>query len=314
MILVIVGATGSGKTAISTRMANVLPKKIKTRNFTSSEIIGADAMQLYKKMDIGTAKISAEEMQNIPHHMIDCLEIMQEASVAEYRIRARKIIKEIYARKNLPILVGGSGLYIRSVIDKLNFPPTDNNIRQKYEQLANSIGNDFLYNLLKEKDSLAAEKINKENTRRLVRALEVIEISGKPYSATMPQYEYEIPALQIGIKVPNEILDEKLYLRSKQMFENGLVEETLGLIKIGLREAKTASKATGYAQTIAYIDGELTLQQAIEQTFIATRQLSRRQIKWFRKDKRVHWFNTCEISYDEIVDETVSLYEKNIQI
>lgn len=210
MIIAIVGATGCGKTALSIEIAKKLSPKLVEGKFTTSEIISCDAMQLYKGMDIGTAKITVPEMQNIPHHMLDCLDIQQEASVAEYKNQTRQLINEIYERNALPIIVGGSGLYLRAVIDKLEFPPTDSLVRQKYETLAAEKGTEFLYEQLENKDPLAAKNIEKQNTRRIIRALEVIELSGKPFSSNLPTYEYEIPTLQIGIRMPNEILDERL--------------------------------------------------------------------------------------------------------
>ncbi|QPK93913.1 tRNA (adenosine(37)-N6)-dimethylallyltransferase MiaA [Actinomyces sp. zg-332] len=308
MTIAVVGATGSGKTALSIQMAKTIPNRLGD-DVSFAEIISCDAMQLYKGMDIGTAKISPEEMENIPHHMLDCLEIEEEASVAEYKEQTRKIIQDIQYKKGLPIIVGGSGLYLRAVIDKLEFPPTDILVRTKYENLATEKGNEFLYAMLQEKDPLAASNIEEQNTRRIIRALEVIELSGKPFSSTLPTYEYEIPTLQIGVRMPNELLDERLYQRCEVMFESGLVQETEKLLAKGLRQAKTASKATGYAQTIAYLDGEITLKEAIEQTFIATRQLSRRQIKWFRRDKRIQWFDISQMSKEDIVEETIKLYE-----
>ena len=308
-MIAIVGATGSGKTALSVEMALTLPQKLSEYPYNSAEIISCDAMQFYKGMDIGTAKITPEETQNIIHHMIDCYDLHVEASVAEYKTQVRTIIDDCEKKNVLPIIVGGSGLYLRAVTDKLEFPPTDPVIREKYERLLDEKGNMFLYELLREKDLVAAENINAENSRRIIRALEAIELSGKPFSSTLPKYEYEIPTVQIGICMPNEKLDERLRRRCELMFENGLVEETERLLQLGLRQAKTASKATGYAQTIAYIDGEISLREAVEQTFIATRQLSRRQIKWFRRDKRINWFDISVLSFEEIIDHTIQLYK-----
>lgn len=315
MIITLVGPTACGKTSLSIKMAKEVPHEIRNLNgesYSFAEIISCDAMQLYRGMDIGTAKITKDEMQSVPHHMIDCLDIAQEASVAEYKQATRQIIDDIQARAGLPIVVGGSGLYMRAVTDKLDFPPTDLVVRAKYEQMAQVHGNAFLYAMLKEKDELAAKHIEPNNIRRVVRALEAIEVSGKPFSSTLPTYTYEIPTVQFGIKISNELLDERIRLRCEQMFEQGLIEETQLLLTQGLRQAKTASKATGYAQTIAYIDGEISLAEAVEQTFIATRQLSRRQIKWFRRDKRIHWLDMETLSPTQAIEEIKQVYKEKL--
>ncbi|MBV7363852.1 tRNA (adenosine(37)-N6)-dimethylallyltransferase MiaA [Actinomycetaceae bacterium TAE3-ERU4] len=303
VIIAVVGPTACGKTNLSLEIA---------QKISGAEIIGADAMQLYRGMDIGTAKLPVSERRGIKHHQIDVLEIKDEASVAAYQKSARQDAAQVSAVGKIPIYVGGSGLYLRAALDKIDFPGTDEAVRQRLEKRLESVGAFSLHAELARKDSLAAQRIEPANGRRIVRALEVIEITGEPFSANLPDYTYLLPTLQIGLRWDPIQLDERIAMRTRQMFAKGLVEETRHLLDLGLREGKTASRATGYSQAIDYIEGRITEEEAIEAVALATRQLARRQIKWFRRDPRIKWIEGNEDFSSrawQIIEEEFS-YEK----
>jgi len=279
-VLAIVGPTAVGKSGLAIKIGR--SKKI--------EIINADAMQLYKGMNIGTAKLDEKNRENIPHHLIDVLSPSEEASVSVYQSKARALIQEVIQRQNTPVLVGGSGLYVNAVLEDLEFPGTNLEIRAKYEELLEKNGVKFLYSELKKIDPAAAENILENNARRIVRALEVNELTGKNFNAKLPEPSPVFKDIRIGLNLDRELLDLRIETRVHEMFNQGLVKE-VELIFEELIKGKTAQKALGYSQVIQYLQGEITLEQAIEQTIIHTRKYARRQISWFKRDPLIQWFD-----------------------
>lgn len=285
----VVGATATGKSELSLRLASEL----------DGEVINADSMQLYRGMDIGTGKISAAERGEVPHHLLDIWDVTETANVSEYQRLARAVIADVQARGRTPILVGGSGLYVRAAIDDLDFPGTDPVLRARLEGELTNLGAAALHAKLASADPAAAAAILPSNARRIVRALEVIELSGRPFSATLPGYDAVLPAVQIGLTIPRPRLDERIAARVRQMFSGGLVDEVKRLADTaapggGLRSGLTASRALGYAQVLRFLDGEWTEAEAEEETVRATRRFARRQESWFRRDPRVRWLDATE--------------------
>lgn len=279
MLVAVVGATATGKSDLAVRLAREL----------DGEVVNADSMQLYRGMDIGTAKLSGAEREGVPHHLLDIWDVTTTASVAEYQELACDAIGAIESRGKTPILVGGSGLYLRAAIGDLEFPGTDEAVRKRLEgELAQS-GTATLYSRLRDQDPRAAAAILPSNGRRVVRALEVIEISGRPFSATMPAYDAGRPAVQIGLLAERPALDRRINARVDRMWAHGFEDEVRTLETAGLRVGKTASRALGYQQMLRYLDGEWTLDQAREETARATRRFARRQESWFRRDPRITW-------------------------
>lgn len=278
-VIAVVGPTATGKSDLAIALAAAL----------SGEVINADAMQFYRGMDVGTAKLSERERHGISHHLLDILDVTDEASVAAYQVLARTVIAELSARGCRAVLVGGSGLYIRAVLDDLQIPPTDPDTRARREDQLSQIGPERLHAVLADLDPVAAAHILPGNARRVVRALEVIDLTGRPFSASMPQRRYVRPAVQLGLAAPRDVLDERIAARVEAMFGNGLLEETARLLDHGLREGRTASRALGYLQAVNVLDGEWTLEQARDDLIRATRRYARRQESWFRADPRVHW-------------------------
>jgi tRNA dimethylallyltransferase len=278
-VIAVVGATAAGKTDLALRIALEL----------GGEIVNADSMQLYAGMDIGTAKLPPAQRRGVPHHLLDIWDIRQTASVAEYQRLARQTIETIRARGRVPVLTGGSGLYVRAALDRLEFPGTDSGVRQRLEDDLAARGAAALHERLAGLDPAAAAAILPSNGRRIVRALEVIEVSGRPFTAELPRYEAIFPVVLIGLDVDRAELDERIAARCRRMFEEGFAAEVAGLERAGLREGKTASRALGYAQVLAHLCGQVTLAQAQQDTILATRRFARRQISWFRRDPRVIW-------------------------
>ncbi|MFG1702372.1 tRNA (adenosine(37)-N6)-dimethylallyltransferase MiaA [Nonomuraea sp. M3C6] len=274
-VIAVVGPTAAGKSDLAVDLALRL----------GGECVNADSMQLYRGMDIGTAKLTPAERRGVPHHLLDIWDVTVTASVAEYQRLARAVFESV----ETPVLVGGSGLYVRAAIDDLEFPGTDPEIRARLESELAERGPDPLYERLKELDPAAAAAILPSNGRRIVRALEVIEHSGRPFSATMPSYDAVYPSVQLGLEVPRPELDERIAVRVERMWRAGLVEEVRALLGQGLAEGRTAGRALGYAQVIRFLDGEWSEEQAIEETVRATRRFARRQESWFRRDPRVCW-------------------------
>jgi len=278
-VIAVVGPTGSGKSDLAVSLALEL----------DGEVVNADAMQFYRGMDIGTAKITQAERRGVPHHLLDILDVTQEASVSDFQQQARQLIGEIHARGKRAILVGGSGLYVRAALDVLEFPGTDPQLRQRLEAELVAQGTSALLARLHAVDPVSAGRLSDD--RRIIRALEVYELTGRPFSSFMPQREYVQPAVQIGLAVDREALRERLALRVHAMVDNGLLAEVRRLDAQGLREGKTAPRALGYSQFLQVIDGTATQAEAAEDTIVATRQFARRQLTWFRADPRISWLD-----------------------
>ena len=287
-VLAVVGMTATGKSALALDLAEALGGP------AAVEIVNADAMQLYRGMDIGTAKLPPGERRGIAHHQLDVLDVTEEARVAAYQEAARADIAAIRERGRLPVLVGGSGLYLRAVLDHLDFPGTDPAVRAELEERAARLGTRPLHDELAAKDPDAAARIDPRNTRRVVRALEVIGLTGRPFSASLPEHVYALPAVQLAIAVPRPELDARIAARAEQMMAEGLLEETGRLLGQGLAEGVTARRAVGYAQAADVLAGRLGPEEAVTAISIATRQLARRQEKWFRRDPRIHWLPTAD--------------------
>jgi tRNA dimethylallyltransferase len=246
-------------------------------------------MQLYRGMDVGTAKLLGSRQRGVPHHLLDIWEITETASVAVYQQAAREVMEALLALARTPVLVGGSGLYVRAVLDDLDFPGTDPAVRERLEAELTARGSQPLYERLRAADPTAAEGILPTNGRRIIRALEVMEITGRPFAAALPEHRSIYPATQIGLDVPRPDLDRRIAARVEQMWEHGLVQEVRVLEAAGLRKGRTASHALGYAQVLRYLAGELTAEEAKAETIRATRRFARRQDSWFRRDPRIRW-------------------------
>ncbi|MGA7688193.1 MAG: tRNA (adenosine(37)-N6)-dimethylallyltransferase MiaA [Jiangellales bacterium] len=280
LLVAVVGATASGKSDLAVDLALRL----------DGEVVNTDSMQLYRGMDIGTAKMSVDERRGVPHHLLDVLDVAQTASVAQVQGWARQAVRDIWSRGRVPILAGGSGLYLRAVIDDIAFPGTDAAVRARLEAQLDEIGTPAMHHRLKGVDPDAAAAILPTNARRIVRALEVIELTGQPFAATLPKpTPWHRPVVQVAVDVSRDELDRRVESRVDRMWQRGLVDEVRALEQAGLREGPTASRALGYAQVLRYLAGEWTQQEARERTVSATRRFIRRQDQWFRKDARVHW-------------------------
>ncbi len=284
-IVAVVGPTASGKSDLGLHLAEELGSD------TGAEVVNADAMQLYRGMDIGTAKLPVSERRGIPHHQLDVLDVTEEGSVAAYQAAARADIAAIRARGSVPLLVGGSGLYVRAVLDHLDIPPTDPAVRGRLEQEAEDIGVAAMHDRLAAADARAAAQIQPNNLRRIIRALEVIELTDRPFSASMPGRQFVSPTIMLGLRVDRTLLDERIERRVEQMWRAGLLAEVEHLLELGLREGFTASRAIGYSQAIAVLDGVMTPEQARDETTVATRRYARRQDSWFRPDPRITWLD-----------------------
>ncbi len=279
VVVAVVGATATGKSDLGVALAQAL----------GGEVVNADAMQLYRGMDVGTAKLTVPQRLGVPHHLLDVLDVRDEASVAAYQRQVRVTIDDITSRGKLPVLVGGSGLYVRAALDRLEIPPTDPAVRAELEREALAMGAAAMHERLTAADPVAAQHILPGNVRRIVRALEVIELTGRPFSATLPTPDYLRPTVQLGLDAPREVLDARIDKRVCQMWAAGLLDEVAALDAAGLREGRTAARAVGYAQALGQLDGALTRQQAQDETARLTRRLSRRQRSWFGRDPRVTW-------------------------
>jgi tRNA dimethylallyltransferase len=281
-VIAVVGPTATGKSALAVALAQQL----------GGEVINADSMQLYRGMDVGTAKLTPAERDGVPHHLLDIWDVTQTASVADYQQRGRACIDDLLARDITPVLVGGSGLYIRAVLDQIEFPGTDPVVRADLEADLASLGSRRLHERLSAVDPAAAQAIAPENGRKIVRALEVIALTGQPFTAALPAYDAPVyDAMQIGLDLPTPALDTRISQRVEVMLGNGFVEEVRGLEAVGLRDGVTASRALGYAQILGWIDGRLTIAQAIAETAQTTRRFVRRQRSWFRRDPRIRWID-----------------------
>jgi tRNA dimethylallyltransferase len=276
-----VGPTAAGKSALSVALAHEL----------GGEVVNADSMQLYQGMNIGTAKLTMAEREGVPHHLLDIWAVTVTAAVAEYQALARAAIDDIMARGRTPLLVGGSGLYIRAVLEEFDFPGTDPEIRARLEAELTADGPAPLFERLTSWDPEAAGRILPSNGRRIVRALEVIELTGKPFTAALPDPTPRYPSVQIGVDRDTAELDERLATRVDLMWAAGLLDEVRGLLAAGLREGRTASRALGYQQALAQLDGAMTEPQAKDDTVRGTRRFVRRQRSWFRRDPAIGWLD-----------------------
>ncbi|HEY6794977.1 MAG TPA: tRNA (adenosine(37)-N6)-dimethylallyltransferase MiaA [Kineosporiaceae bacterium] len=279
MIVAVVGPTATGKSQLAVELALAL----------GGEVVNADASQLYRGMDIGTAKLAVADRRAVPHHQLDVLDIRAEASVAAYQRQARADLAAIRGRGARPVIAGGSGLYLRAALDRLQIPPTDPQVRAVWEERLVRVGAPALHARLAEVDPAAAAAILPGNGRRVVRALEVVELTGRPFNATLPDQEYLVPTVQLGLRADRAELDRRIADRVDRMWQEGLVAEVDALLQQGLREGRTASRALGYAQVLDLLDGRCSEAEARDDTIRATRRLARRQESWFRRDRRVVW-------------------------
>lgn len=279
-VVAVVGPTAAGKTDLSLDLAETL----------GGEVVNTDSMQVYRGMDVGTAKLPETERRGITHHLLDVLDVTEPATVAEFQGWARAVVDDCRGRGVVPVLVGGSALYTRAVLDRFEFPGTDPTVRAALEILLEVEGAEAMHARLAAVDPVAAAAIIPTNGRRVVRALEVVEITGKPFSATLPRLEYFYDhAVQVGVDIPRDVLDERIERRVRHMWEAGLVDEVRRLAGAGLREGRTAQRALGYQQVLAFLDGEISEDEAFEQTVAGTRRFARKQDAWFRKDPRITW-------------------------
>ncbi|WP_299050112.1 tRNA (adenosine(37)-N6)-dimethylallyltransferase MiaA [uncultured Nocardioides sp.] len=279
-VVAVVGATAAGKSEVALGLAERL----------GGEVVNTDAMQLYRGMDVGTAKLTPAERRGIPHHLLDVLDVTETANVASFQREARAVVADLRARGVVPVLVGGSALYTRAVLDRLEFPGTDPVVRARLEAELEAEGAGVLHARLAEVDPVAAAGIEPGNGRRAVRALEVVELTGRPFSASMPVPEYVEPAtVQLGVEADRAVLDARIAARVDAMYDAGLLAEVERLLAAGLAEGRTASRAIGYREAAAHLAGEMTEAEARTRTVVATRRFVRRQDAWFRKDPRVVW-------------------------
>ncbi|NUS17328.1 MAG: tRNA (adenosine(37)-N6)-dimethylallyltransferase MiaA [Streptomyces sp.] len=301
-VITVVGPTAAGKSDLGVALARAL----------GGEVINADSMQLYRGMDIGTAKLSPADRQGVPHHLLDIWDVTQAANVADYQRLARAEIARLHAAGRVPVLVGGSGLYVRAAIDPLEFPGTDAAVRARLEAELESRGPGALHARLAAVDPAAAQLILPSNGRRIVRALEVVEITGRPFTASLPEaeaMESVYDTVQVGVDVPRPVLDERITRRVDRMWAAGLVAEVRALEAAGLREGRTASRALGYQQVLAAFAGECTEDEARAETARATKRFARRQDSWFRRDRRVHWLTA---QGTELTDRALTLLEEAV--
>lgn len=278
-LVAVVGPTGTGKSDLALTLAELF----------DGEVINGDALQFYRGMDIGTAKLSVAERRGVPHHLLDIMDISEEASVARFQAEARAVIDDVAARGRVPILAGGSGLYVRAAVDAIEFPGTDPGVRARLEEELAERGRGGLRRRLNDVDPRSAQRI--KDDRRLVRALEVYEVTGRPFTSFMPQRQYVRPTIQLGLDTDRDVLNERLARRIDRMLEAGWLDEVRSLEERGLRDSPTAGKALGYPQLLDVLAGERTLQSARDDTVVATRRFTKRQRTWFRADPRVHWLN-----------------------
>jgi tRNA dimethylallyltransferase len=279
-VLAVVGSTAAGKTELSLDLADRC----------GGEIVNTDAMQVYRGMDIGTAKLPPEQRRRIPHHLLDLLDVHEAATVAEFQTLARAVVGDCRNRRVTPILVGGSALYTRAVVDRFEFPGTDPALRAELEGELADLGGAALHARLTDLDPVAAARIEPGNSRRVVRALEVVALTGRPFAASLPEPAYFFEGtVQVGVRIPRPVLDERIERRVREMWDAGLVEEVRRLAQAGLREGRTASRALGYQQVLMFLDGYISEKEAFDRTVTGTRRFARRQQSWFGKDPRVVW-------------------------
>ncbi|MCA0307819.1 MAG: tRNA (adenosine(37)-N6)-dimethylallyltransferase MiaA [Actinobacteria bacterium] len=289
------GPTASGKTAVAVELAHLL-----AASGIAAEVVNADSMLVYRGMDIGTAKPSVAERGGVPHHLIDIMDVTRSASVADFQALARAAIADCRSRGVVPLLAGGSALYVHAILDAFAFPGTDPQVRGRLEAELADLGAAELHRRLAAVAPGTAAGILPGNGRRIVRALEVIELTGS-FTSTLPGWEYALDdVVQFGLEVARDVLDARIEHRVHRMWADGLVEEVTGLVGAGLREGRTASRALGYRQVLQFLDGELSEEQAREATITGTRRFSRKQLSWFRRDPRIRWLPAGEGSAGEM--------------
>ncbi|MFB8416324.1 tRNA (adenosine(37)-N6)-dimethylallyltransferase MiaA [Streptomyces albidoflavus] len=301
-VIAVVGPTAAGKSDLGVFLAQHL----------GGEVVNADSMQLYRGMDIGTAKLTEAERDGVPHRLLDIWPVTETASVAEYQRLARAEIDRLLAEGRTPVLVGGSGLYVRGAVDHLDFPGTDPEVRARLEEELAAHGPGPLHTRLAAADPDAAAAILPSNGRRIVRALEVIEITGRPFTANLPRHDSVYDTVQIGVDVARPELDARIADRVDRMWAAGLVDEVRALEAEGLREGRTASRALGYQQVLAALAGECTEEEARAETVRATKRFARRQDSWFRRDPRVHWLSGAAADRGELPGRALSLLERAV--
>jgi len=303
-LIAIVGSTGTGKSELALRIAEAIQDE-----GSAAEIVNADAMQLYRGMDIGTAKLPVLERRGIEHHLIDVLEVTEESTAAEYQKLARSKVLEIQSRGAVPILVGGSMLYVAAVLNNFEFPVRDKDLRARLEQELVELGPAAMHQKLAELDATAASRIDPENGRRIVRALEIVTLTGEPFAAALPdEIESWQGVLEIGLRMDREVLVSRLEERVRMMWGKGMVEETKALVSRGLRESVTAGYAIGYAQALAQLDGDMDEEQAIESTTKLTQKYARRQMSWFKRDTRINWLDALD---PKVADLAIALVRQH---
>ena len=293
-VVAVVGATATGKSGLALDLAERL----------DGEVVNADSMQLYRGMDIGTAKLPAAERRGVPHHLLDVLDVTEESTLAAYQSAARAAIADIRGRGRMPVLAGGSGLYVRAALDELEIPPADPQVRARLEARSAAGEDDALREELRRVDPAAAEAIQDNNIRRIIRALEVVQITGRPFSATAPTKTYVRPSVVIGLRDDWDALTGRIERRVEQMWADGLLDEVRHLESLGLRRGRTASRAIGYAQALGELDGEMTQAEAVASTQAATRRYARRQESWLRPDPRVQWLDAAA---PDLLEQAVAL-------
>ena len=280
LVVAVVGPTATGKSELGLALAEAL----------DGEVVNADAFQLYRGMDIGTAKLSVAERRGVVHHQLDVLDVEEDSTVAAYQGSARADLADVARRGKRAVVVGGSGLYVRALLDELDFPGTDPEVRARLEERAERHGTAAVFDELARRDPAAAQRIGPRNTRRLVRALEVIEITGEPYSASLPTERYAVPAVQLGLELERPVLDERIGARVDRMWDAGLVGE---VARLAPRLGRTAARAVGYAELLAHLHGESSEDEARAAVAGNTRRLVRRQQSWFRRDPRITWLDAA---------------------
>ena len=301
-LIAVVGPTGSGKSDLGLSIVEQI-----VAAGGKAEIINSDSMQFYRGMDIGTAKLSFAERRGVQHHLLDWLEITDESTAAEYQAVARPLIEDLQSKGITPILVGGSMLYVAAVLNNFEFPARDADLRLQLEADLEEFGPHEMHRRLKELDPIAASRIIPQNGRRSVRAIEIVTLTGEPFAAALPEEpENWQPVLEIGVNGPREDLVQRLESRVNKMWQQGLVQEAESLISFGIRDGKTSSRAIGYSQALAQIDGEFTEQEAIADTVRLTQKYARRQMSWFKRDERINWLDYQDAQMNHKAAELVS--------
>jgi tRNA dimethylallyltransferase len=301
-LIAVVGPTGAGKSDLGLSIVEQI-----VAAGGKAEIVNADSMQFYRGMDIGTAKLSFTERRGVQHHLLDWLEITDESTAAEYQGVARPLIEDLQSKGITPVLVGGSMLYVAAVLNNFEFPARDADLRLQLEADLEEFGPHEMHRRLKELDPIAASRIIPQNGRRSVRAIEIVTLTGEPFAAALPEEpENWQPILEIGVNGPREDLVQRLESRVNKMWQQGLVQEAESLIPFGIRDGKTSSRAIGYSQALAQIDGELTDQEAIADTVRLTQKYARRQMSWFKRDERINWLGYQDAQMNHKAAELVS--------